>query len=393
MALTDTVIKNAKPKDKNYKITDEKSMYLLVTKSGKYFRLDYRFHGRRKTFAIGVYPDISLKEARESRDEARKLIAKNIDPNEEKKNQKAKAEENIINSFGNVAKEWFDKAVSKYNPDTAKRKWHFLEKDALPYIGNRPINNITSRELLTVLNRIQNRGAIEIAHRVKGICGEIFRYGIITDRCDNDPSQALAGALKPKRNKNMATITEPKAVGALLRAIEDYQGSYVTICALKLLPNVFTRVGELRNAEWCEIDLDNAIWKIPAEKMKMNRIHMVPLSTQSVSILEDIQKVSGNEKYVFPSVNRKTRPMSNNTINSALRTMGFEKDQITGHGFRAMASTLLHENGWNSDIIEMQLAHAEKNKVKAAYNHAQYLKERTKMMQWWSDCLERLKSN
>lgn len=391
MALTDTAIKKANFEGKQFKLTDEKGMYLLVNKSGKYFRLDYRFANKRKTIALGVYPETTLKEARELRDDARKLIKNGLDPLEERKKNRLQRDEDTQNTFYAVAKEWYEKSITKWSPDTAKRKWHYLEKDALPYIGERPINSITAKELLTVLNRIQDRGAIDVAHRVKGICGEVFRYGIVSDRCERNPSQDLQGALIPKRNKHMATITNPDKIGGLLRAIESYEGKYITICALKLLPYVFTRVGELRHAEWSEIDFKKAQWKIPAEKMKMKRTHIVPLSKQALIILQDIEKVTGSNKYVFPSVNRRERPMSNNTINSALRTMGYEKEEITGHGFRAMASTLLHEQGWKSDIIEIQLAHAEQNKVKASYNHAEYLEERTKMMQEWADYLDGLK--
>ena len=239
---------------------------------------------------------------------------------------------------------------------------------------------------------MQSKGTIENAHRVKGICGEVFRYGIRTDRCERDPSQDLQGALIPKRKKHMATITDPKEVGGLLRAIDGYTGDFVTQSALKLTPYLMLRPGELRSAEWSEIDFEKKQLRIPAEKMKMRRIHIVPLPGQAITIFKQIQPVTGEGKYVFPSVRFKDRPMSNNTINAALRRMGFTNDEITAHGFRGMASTLLHENGFKSDVIEAQLAHAERNKVKAAYNHAEYLTERTDMMNWWANYLDTLKA-
>lgn len=392
MALTDADIKNAKPNEADFKLTAEKGMYLLVKKSGaKYFRLDYRFAGKRKTLALGVYPETSLKEAREKRDEARKLIRNNTDPLEEKKTQKLQLLADSNNSFKAVATEWHEKLKSKWSEAHANRKWHFLEKDVFPVFGDTPIKDITTKELLALLDKIQNRGAIDIGHRVKGICGEVFRYGIYTGRCDRDPSQDIKGALIPKRNKHMATMTDPKEVGGLLRAIDGYEGDITTKYALKLTPYVMLRPGELRHAEWSEIDLKKKQWKIPAAKMKMDRPHIVPLSSQVLEIFKTMQSITGEGKYVFPSARSKDRPMSENTITAALRRMGFTKDEITAHGFRGMASTLLHENGFKSDVIEVQLAHAERNKVKAAYNHAEYLPERIKMMQWWADYLDSLR--
>jgi integrase len=393
MALTDTAIKTAKPKATDYKMADEKGLYVLVKKAGKYFRLDYRFLGKRKTLALGVYPETSLKEARKKRDEARKILADGKDPLEEKKAQKSQLIAEAASSFQSVASEWHEKMKSKWSADHAGRKWHHLEKDVFPTFGGTPIKNITARELLTLFEKIQARGATDVGHRIKGICGEVFRYGIHTDRCDRDPTQDLKGVLVPKRNKNMAAITDPKGVGGLLRAIDDYQGDFVTKGALKLTPYVMLRPGELRAAEWSEIDLKKKQWKIPAVKMKMARPHLVPLSSQAVKIFKTMQPITGQGEYVFPSVRSKDRPMSENTITAALRRMGFTKEEMTAHGFRGMASTLLHENGFKSEVIEAQLAHAERNKVKAAYNHAEYLAERTEMMQKWADYLDGLKNN
>ena len=394
MPLTDTVIKNAKPKEIDVKLADEKGMYLLIKKSGaKYFRLDYRFAGKRKTLALGVYPETSLKEARDKRDEARKLISNNLDPSEAKKSHKLQLVAEANNSLKSIALEWHNKLKSKWSADHADRKWHYLEKDVFPVFGNTPIKNITPRELLTLFEKIQARGAIDVAHRVKGLCGEVFRYGIHTGKCDRDPTQDLKGVLAPKRNKHMATITAPEKIGELLRAIDGYEGDITTKCALRLTPYVMLRPGELRSAEWSEIDLEKKQWKIPHTKMKMPRPHIVPLANKVIEIFKIMQPITGDEKYVFPSVRSKDRPMSENTITAALRRMGFTKEEITAHGFRGMASTLLHENGFKSDVIETQLAHAERNKVKAAYNHAEYLPERISMMQWWADYLDSLKSS
>jgi len=393
MALTDTAIKTSKPKNTDYKMADEKGLYVLVKQAGKYFRFDYRFAGKRKTLALGVYPETSLKAAREKRDEARKFLADGKDPLEEKKAKKSQLIVEATNTFKSVASEWHEKMKSKWSADHAGRKWYYLEKDVFPTFGNTPIKNITARELLTLFEKIQARGAVDVGHRIKGICGEVFRYGIHTDRCDRDPTQDLKGVLVPKRNKNMATITDPQAVGGLLRAIDGYTGDFVTQSALKLTPYVMLRPGELRHAEWSEIDLGKKQWKIPADKMKMARPHIVPLSSQAVEIFKVMQPITGQGRYVFPSVRSKDRPMSENTITAALRRMGFTKDEMTAHGFRGMASTLLHENGFKSEVIEIQLAHAERNKVKAAYNHAEYLAERADMMNWWANYLDSLRQS
>lgn len=392
MATTDTVIRNAKYTNKTYKITDEKGMYILVNASGKYFRYDYRFAGQRQTLALGVYPDVSLKEAREKRDEARKQIKEGIDPNELKKAKKHTLISEAGDSFEAIAFEWHTKNLPKWTENTAKRNWRALEKDIFPYIGGRPIKQITAQELLAVLRKIEERGKIDSAHRAKVLCNGVYSYAVATIRADRNIAKDLDGALTVRSTKNMASITDTKEVGGLLRAIDSYTGEFVTKCALRLSPYVFLRPGELRQAEWSEIDFERKIWKIEADKMKMNRPHLIPLSRQAIAILKEVQPLTGRWKYVFPSVRGKDRPMSNNTVLSALRRMGYTKDEMTAHGFRSMASTLLHEKGWNSAIIEMQLAHAERNKVKAAYNHAEYLDDRIKMMQEWADYLDELRN-
>lgn len=392
MATTDTAIRNAKYTDKTYKITDEKGMYILVNASGKYFRLDYRYAGKRQTLAIGVYPDISLKEAREKRDEARKMIKNGINPSDYKKTAKHNLISDTKDTFISIAEEWFIKNKPKWEESHANRKWRALEKDIFPYIGNRPIKQITAQELLSVIRKIEERNRIDTAHRTKNICGEVYAYAVATIRAERNICRDLDGALAARTTKNMATITDTKEIGGLLRAIDSYTGEFITKCALRLSPYVFLRPGELRQAEWSEIDFDRKIWKIEADKMKMKRPHIIPLSRQVLSILKELQPSTGQWQYVFPSIRGKDRPMSNVTILASLRRMGYTKEEMTAHGFRGMASTLLHENGFDSAIIELQLAHVERNKVKGAYNHAEHLEKRTEMMQWWADYLDQIKS-
>ncbi|MGD9288735.1 MAG: tyrosine-type recombinase/integrase [Desulfobacterales bacterium] len=391
MPLTDTAIRNAKPREKQYKLSDEKGMYVLVKKAGKYFRLDYRFRGKRKTLALGVYPDVKLQEARQKRDEARKLIVNGVDPVQMRKATKAMHFEQAANNFEAVAREWFIKHSPSWAKNHSNKIIRRFELHIFPWLGSRPISEITPLELLSVLRRIESRGILETAHRTLQNCGRVFRYAISTGRAERDPSADLRGALAPVKHGHMATITEPKKIGELLRAIDGYEGTPVAQCALRLAPLVFVRPGELRHAEWTEIDFDNAEWRIPAEKMKMKNPHIVPLSKQAVIVLSEIQPITGQGRYVFPSIRTNSRPMSNNTVLAALRRMGYTKEEMCGHGFRAMASTILHEQGWPSDIIERQLAHAERNSIKAAYNHAQHLPERRRMMQAWADYLDSVK--
>jgi len=390
MPLTDTAIRNAKAEDKPRKLFDGGGLFLLVTPAGgRWWRFKYRIGGKEKLLSLGVYPEVSLKEAREKRDEARKLVSNGADPSQER--QAAKATEAGVGSFEVVAREWHGKMAKNWVQSHAATITRRLEVFIFPSLGHRPINEITAPDLLKLLHMIEARGTVETAHRVKQICGQVFRYAIATGRAERDPSADLRGALAPARTKHMASITDPKGVAGLLRAIGEYQGSLVTACALKLAPLVFVRPGELRQAEWAEIDLDAAEWRIPAAKMKMKSPHIVPLSRQAVAILREIQLLTGHGRYVFPSQRTDARPMSNNTVNAALRRLGFSKEEMTGHGFRSMASTLLNEQGWNRDAIERQLAHAERNKVRAAYNFAEMLPERRKMMQAWADYLDRLK--
>jgi integrase len=389
MPLTNLKVDKAKPKEKQYKLADERGMYLLIhPKGGKWWRLDYRFQGKRKTLSLGTVPDVSLKEARRKRDEARSILEDGADPSYYRASAKAFGED----SFEAVAREWFEKFRGQWAQSHAVKILGRLEKDLLPWVGSRPIDAIEPPELLRVIRRVENRGALETAHRIQQIAGRVFRYGVATGRCNRDPTADLKGALPPNRSNHFATITDPKEIGELLRAIDGYQGSLITRCALQLAPLVFVRPGELRHAEWTEIHTDEATWRIPATKMKMRRDHIVPLSDQAIHILEEIKPLTGNGRYVFPSVLTTGRPMSDNTINSALRRLGYSKDEMTGHGFRSMASTVLNENSWTPDAIERQLAHVEGNSIRAAYNYAEHLEERRRMMQWWADYLDGLKS-
>lgn len=391
MALTDTAIRNAKPKEKPYKLADEKGLFLLVhPNGGRYWRFKYRFVGKEKLLALGVYPDVSLKEARERRDNARKQVAADIDPGQHRKALKAAKATCAENSFEIVAREWFAKHSPNWAVNHSSKILRRLERDIFPWIGNRPIGDITAPELLTVLRRIESRGALETAHRALQNCGQVFRYAVATGRAERDPSGDLRGALPPTKQIHHASITDPKAIGGLLRAIKGYQGSFITKCALQLAPLVFVRPGELRKAEWSEFDLDAAEWRIPAARMKMREQHIVPLSSRAVAILRELYALTGNGRYVFPGARTNGRPMSENTINAALRRLGYSGNEMTGHGFRSMASTILNEQGWHRDAIERQLAHAERNSVRAAYNYAEHLAERRKMMQAWADYLDGL---
>lgn len=390
--ITVAKIKALVPKAALYRVSDEKGLCIEVhPNGGKYWRLRYRHAGKQKMLSLGVYPETSLAEARSGRDEARKLVSQGIDPSAKRQQDKLTAQMASVSAFEPVAREWLA-GRGELAPATLEKLTWMLESHVYPWIGKRPIAELTAPEMLAMLRRIESKGKIETAQRVKQVCGQVFRYAVATGRAERDPTSDLKGALKTKKTQHHASITDPAKVGELMRAIDGFSGSHVVACALKLAPLVFVRPGELRQAEWSEIDLDAAIWRIPAEKMKMRETHMVPLSTQAVDILRDLQPLTGSGRYVFPGIRDAKRPMSENTITAALRRLGYAGDEMTGHGFRSMASTLLHEKGWKSDIIERQLAHAERNKVKAAYNYAEYKSEREEMMQQWSDYLDTLKA-
>jgi len=394
MPLTDVKVRNTKPGEKPVKLTDGGGMYLLVTTSGgKCWRMKYRFGGKEKTYSIGTYPEISLAEARNRREEARKQLANGVDPMEVKKAQKA-AQTDDSSTFEVVAREWHQKFSQSWSLTHAKTTIERLARDVFPFIGSRPINEIKPPELLVVLRRIEPR-ALETAHRVKTICGQVYRYAVATGRAERDIAADLKGALPPYKQSHLAAVTEPAKVGELLRAIDGFTGSFVVKSALQLASLVFVRPGELRQAEWTEIDLDSAEWQIPAERMKVKSqgAHLVPLSAQAVAILRELHAKTGRSRYVFPCHRSAARPMSNNAINAALRRLGYEKDEMTGHGFRAMARTILDEVlQIRPDYIEHQLAHAVRDPNGRAYNRTAHLAERKKMMQTWADYLDGLKA-
>ncbi|MEO5327934.1 MAG: integrase arm-type DNA-binding domain-containing protein [Magnetococcus sp. THC-1_WYH] len=394
MPLNDLAIKSLQAAEKKTRHWDSGGLYLEVTITGsKLWRMKFRFGGKEKVLSFGTYPTVTLKQARLKRDEARLSISRGIDPSEARKAVKTAFKRASEGNFESVAREWFSKQSSIWVKSHSEKIIRRLELDVFPWIGNRMMDDISAPDLLTIFRRIENRGALDTAHRASQTCSQIFRYGIATGKAIRNPVSDLQGALSPVRQNHFATITNPMEIGALLRAIDDYKGAYVTRYALQLAPLVFLRPGELRHGEWSEINFDSAQWKISAEKMKARSPHIVPLSKQALAILEDVQPLTHESRYIFPSARSFHRPMSENAVLAALRRMGFRKDEITGHGFRSMASTLLNESGkWSRDAIERQLAHGERNKVRAAYNHAEYLTERTEMIQWWADHLDSLKN-
>ena len=392
MALTELVVKKQKATHKPIKLTDGGGLFLLVQPNGaKYWRLAYRYCGKQKTLALGVYPDTSLSDARERRETARKVLANGADPSAVKKAQKAAVVALTENSFEIVACEWLSKFSKNWKESHTRTVSVRLKNDILPWLGARLIGEINAPELLVVLRRIESRGALDTAHRVSAICGQIFRYAIATGRALRDPSADLKGALPPYRIRHLAALTDPLKIGKLMRDIEGYTGTFIVRCAFKLSPLVFLRPIELSRAEWTEIDLEKAEWRIPPGKMKMKALHIIPLSTQAVAILRELHPLTGTDRYLFPNVRTSTLPMAGNTILAAIRSMGYTSAEMTAHGFRHMASTLLNEQGFNADAIERQLAHKASG-VRATYNAAEYLPERRRMMQHWADYLDKLKA-
>jgi len=395
MPLNDTYIKNSTKHSGNLagdKHTDGGGMYLLVNASGKYWRMNYRFGGKRKTLAIGVYPSISLKEARTRRDKARELLAQDIDPSIAKQTQKLAKAELAANTFEKVARDWLSKTNAGRAEITQEKVTGWLEKDIFPKIGKKPMTAISPRDVLAMVRIVEARGAFDTAHRVTQLCGQVFRYAVANGSAERDVTQDLRGALAAVPKKHYPAITDPKLLGDLLRSIYGYSGHPYCLAALKLTPMVFVRPGELRSAEWSEIDLEAAEWRIPGSKMKMKVDHLVPLSTQAVEILRALHPITGHGRYVFPSLRTGERPMSENTINAALRGMGYSKEVHTAHGFRATARTIMDEVlGERVDLIEHQLAHAVKDPNGRAYNRTAHLPARREMMQRWSDYLDRLR--
>ena len=394
-------VSKAKPRDKDYKLFDGKGLYLLVTSTGgKLWRLKYSYGDKEKQLSFGAYPEITLDDARVKRDTARNLIANGVDPSEVKKAQKAAAIICSENSFEVVAREWHERHKPTWAESHAYWVMRRLEQYVFPDIGTRPIAELKAPDVLNVLRRIESV-ALETAHRVKFVFGQIFRYAVATGRADRDPAADLKGALPPRQQKHHASITEPKEVAGLLRAIDNYRGTFPVKCALQLAPLVFLRPGELRHAEWAEIDLEAAEWNIPIERMKGRKTvkearkgekHLVPLAKQAVAILIELKALTGNSRYLFPSARSFARPMSNEAINAALERMGY-KGEITGHGFRAMARTIMDEVlQVRVDLIEHQLGHAVRDPLGRAYNRTSHHAERRKMMQQWAEYLDELKA-
>lgn len=393
MPLTDAAIRKAKPQSKPLRLFDEKGMYLELSPSGgKLWRWKYRYLGKEKRLALGTYPDVSLAEARDRCHEARSLLANGADPGEARKVQKAAKILHVANSFEAVACEWFAKHMTDKAQTHANKVIGRLKKDIFPWIGSRPIADIRPPEMLAVLQRIEKRGAIETAHRLRGICGQVFSYAIKTGRAERNASSDLRGALTPVVVKHHAAITDPVKVGELLRAFDGFAGTFVVQCALKIAPFLFVRPGELRKARWADIDFDGAEWRYQATKTKTN--HIAALATQVLTILRDLHPLTGKSEYVFPGARSNGRPMSEAAINAALRRLGYDtKTEITGHGFRAMARTILHEKlGFKPEVIEHQLAHKVPDALGTAYNRTKFLDERRSMMQTWADYLENLKA-
>lgn len=399
-------LKAIRPGHPERRISDGAGLYLLLFVNGGAhgWRLDYTIKGIRKTLSLGTYPNVSLSDARRKAEEARRQVRQGVDPSAARKQAReaqqreraierlAAAGQPIPGTFEAVAREWYTTHEASWAPSHGSKVIRRLERDVFPWIGSRPIASIKPPELLQILKRVEQRGAIETTHRVQQNCGQVFRYAVACGLLESDPSRDLRGALPPWRPEHYPTLTDPRKVGQLLRDIDAYAGGFITRCAMKLAPLVFVRPGELRRAEWSELNLEAQEWRIPASKMKARTLHIVPLAPQAIAVLKELQPLTGNSRWVFPGVRTNGEPMSENTINAALRRMGYDRSTLTAHGFRGMASTMLHEFGWSSDVIERQLSHAERNTVKAAYNHAEHLPERRRMMCAWADHLDRLRA-
>jgi integrase len=406
LIASNATIKAVKPGDARNRLSDGAGLYLrLFVKGGSHgWRFDYSLNGRRNTLSLGTYPATGLALARKKAEAARELVSAGKDPSAQRKEardermRERQAEDRVAaglppdNSFEAVAREWHSKNAPTWAISHSSKIIRRLEMDVFPWIGSKPIATIRPTDLLTLLRRVEERGAIETTHRVQQNCGQVFRYAVATGRAESDPSRDLRGALTPWKPEHYATLTSAREVGALLRDIEAYEGGFIAKCAMKLSPMLFVRPGELRRAEWKEINIDAAEWRIPAPKMKGRVMHIVPLSKQAVGRLRELQPLTGRSRWVFPGARTNGEPMSENTVNAALRRLGYDRSKITAHGFRGMASTLLHECGWPSDVIERQLSHAERNAVKAAYNHAEHLPARRRMMQAWADHLDSLRN-
>jgi integrase len=391
--LTAVALRAIMPDAKTRRFFDGNGLYLEVTPAGaRYWRMKYRHGGKEKRIAFGVFPEVTLAEARDRRDQARALLRDGRDPSAERQADRRQARLAAGTTFAAVAKEWLDLQRAALAPSTLKIvEWQFGK--LFPSLGHRPIAELTAAEILAVLRPIEAAGLRDTTHRMKQRIGQVCRYAIATGRAERDPAADLRGALAPVVTTPRAAITNPEEIGHLLRALDHYHGQPTTCVALKLAPLLFVRPGNLRTMEWRELNLDAAEWRIPSGKMKMKEAHVVPLATQAVALLRELQPLTGHTRYVFPGLGTIRDPISDVAINGALRRMGYDKETMTGHGFRAMASSRLNEMGWSPDVIERQLAHAPRNKVRAAYNRAQYLDERRKMMQAWADYLDQLRAD
>ena len=388
MPLTDTAVRGVKPAAKPQKLFDGNGLFLFITPSGtKSWRLKYRFQGREKLLTLGTYPQLSLKEAREACIAAKKSLSSGTDPSAERKLRNKSAQ----TTFEAVAREWHANQKPGWTAGYAEDVMERIHKNVFPFLGSRPIGEITPPELLSVLRKIEARGAVDQAHRVRGICSLIFRYAIATGRAERDTAADLRGALKPRVVTPRAAITEPGAIGGLLRAIDDFTGTYTVKAGLQLLALTFLRPSEVRLGEWVEIDFKERLWRIPAKRMKMRLDHVVPLSSQAVEILTRLHEISGDGRLMFPGLRSPQKAISDAAFVAALRRMGYPKEEMCAHGFRAMASTLLNEQGYSADVIEKQLAHNPREKIRGIYNRAEYMPERRRMMQEWSDYLDKLR--
>lgn len=394
MPLTDVQARTAKPRAKSYKLADSGWLYLVIRPNGaKLWRMDYRFAGKTKTLSFGPYPLLSLKDARSKRDDAKRLLADGVDPSEARKEAKAVYEATHVNTLATIGEEYIAKReADRVSPETA-RKLRWLLSLVAPLLGARPVTEITPAEALEALRTIEVRGKLETANRCRAFLGRVFRYAIATSRATSDPTAPLKGALASARTRHRAAITDPKALGEFLRAVDGYAGQPETLYALKLLPYLFCRPAELRKAAWAEFDLDGAVWAVPAARMKMRVEHRVPLAPQVVALLRELRPMVRKGPLCFPSTRSAERPISENTLNAAMRRMGYSKDEVTAHGFRATASTLLNEsNQFSPDAIERALAHQDANAVRRAYARGAYWEERVRMMTWWADYLDKLRS-
>lgn len=395
MPLSDPEIKSLRPGEKTTRHWDAGGLYLELTPTGaKKWRFKYRFQGKEKLLSVGLYPTVPLKQARILRDEMKVLLTKGLDPSVMRKAKKASSINAKEGCFEIIAREWLEQQSPVWANTHAKKVVRRMEKDVFPWIGNRPATEIQAPDLLAVFRRIESRGAKDTAHRAAQTCSQIFRFAISIGKATRDPVADLRGALAPVQQSHFPTIIDPIAIGGLLRAIESYTGAYVTRFALQLAPLVILRPGELRHGEWSEVNFETAEWRIVAEKMKGRAYHVIPLSRQALHVLNEVYPLTRESRYIFPSARSIQRPMSEGAVIAALRRMGYQSGDMTGHGFRSMASTLLNESGkWSRDAIERQLAHGERNAIRAAYNHAEYLSERREMMQWWADYLDNLKDS